>query len=298
LPPLVFAQDLEPPIKVDVDVVNVLCTVHDKHGALVTDLKKEDFEVLENGRRQEIRYFARDADLPLTVALLVDVSGSVKEFIDKEKGAALQFLESALRPTDHAVLLGFSSTIVLWQDFTSSPELLRIALARLRPIPFRGLPVEGPVPSTLLYDAVYQTAREKLREVPGRKVMIVVSDGLDNGSRNHADTAIGALEATNTISYGICYEGKFSGCSFLKELSEPTGGSMFEAGKKVPLSRIFQTIEEEMRSQYAIGFLPANRARDGSFRKLEVRVHSKGLRVRARKGYYAPQAANATPDQK
>jgi VWFA-related protein len=287
-----------PPIKVDVDVVNVLCTVYDKHGALVKDLRKEDFEVLENGRRQEIRYFARDTDLPLTVALLVDVSGSVRDFVDKEKGAALQFLESVLRPTDQAVLMGFSSTIILWQDFTSSPDLLRIALAKLRAIPFRGLLPDGTTPSTLLYDAALLTANEKLKNVAGRKVMVIVSDGLDNGSHNHLDAAVAALESTNTISYGICYEGKFSGCSFLKDLSEPSGGRMFEAGKKVPLSRIFQTVEEEMRSQYAIGFVPSNGARDGAFRKLQVKVQPKGLQVRARKGYYASQPGSSETDQK
>jgi VWFA-related protein len=274
------------PIKVDVDVVNVLCTVYNKHGVLVKDLRKEDFEVLENGRKQEIRYFARDTDLPLTVALLVDVSGSVRDFVDKEKGAALQFLESVLRPTDQAVLMGFSSTIILWRDFTSSPDLLRIALARLRPIPFRGLLPDGTTPSTLLYDAVLMAANEKLKDVSGRKAMVIVSDGLDNGSHNHLDAAVGALESTNTISYGICYEGKFSGCSFLKDLSGPTGGRMFEAGKKVPLSKIFQIIEEEMRSQYALGYVPSDRARDGKFRKLEIKLHPKGLRVSARKGYY------------
>ena len=283
---LAQGQDPETPIRVDVDVVNVLCTVYDKRGALVKDLRKEDFEVLENGRRQPIRYFARDSDLPLTVALLVDVSGSVREFIDKEKGAALAFLESVLRPADQAVLLGFSSTIVQWQDFTSSPEYLRMALARLRAVPLHGLPLEGPVPSTLLYDAVYQTAEQKLRKIPGRKVMVVVSDGLDNGSRNHADTAIGALQSTNTIAYGICYEGKFNGCSFLKELADPTGGRMFEAGKKVPLSKIFQTIAEEMRSQYAIGFVPGDRTRGGAYRRLRVRVAETGLKVRARRAYY------------
>jgi VWFA-related protein len=287
-----------PPIKVDVDVVNVLCTVYDKHGALVKDLRKEDFEVLENGRRQEIRYFARDTDLPLTVALLVDVSGSVRDFVDKEKGAALQFLESVLRPTDQAVLMGFSSTIILWQDFTSSPELLRIALAKLRPIPFRGLLPDGTTPSTLLYDAVLLTANEKLKNVAGRKAMVIVSDGLDNGSHNHLDAAVAALESTNTISYGVCYEGKFSGCSFLKDLSEPSGGRMFEAGKKVPLSRIFQIIEEEMRSQYAIGFVHSNGARDGAFRKLQVKVQQKGLQVRARKGYYASLPSSSGTDQK
>ena len=290
------AQDPEAPIKVDVSVVNVLCTVHDKRGKLVKDLRREDFQVFENGRRQEIRYFASDTDLPLTVALLVDVSGSVRDFVDKEKGAALQFLESVLKPTDHALLLGFSSTIVLWQDFTSSRDFLRMALARLRPIPFHGLPAEGPMPSTLLYDAVDQTANDRLKRVPGRKVMIVVSDGLDNGSRNHANEAVASLESTNTIFYGICYQGKFPGCSFLKELSDPTGGRMFEAGKKLPLSQIFQIIEEEMRSQYAIGFAPSNRARDGAFRKLQVKVQRKGFEVRARKGYYA--LAGAGPRQK
>jgi len=272
-----------------VDVVNVLCTVYDKRGALVKDLRKEDFEVLENGRRREIRYFARDTDLPLTVALLVDVSGSVRAFVDQEKGAVLQFLESVLRPTDQAILMGFSSTIVLWQNFTSSPELLRISLARLRPIPFRGLLPDGTTPSTLLYDAVLQTAKEKLKGVPGRKVMVVVSDGLDNGSHNHLDAAVAALQETNTISYGICYEGKFSGCSFLKDLSEPSGGRMFEAGKKVPLAKIFETLEEEMRSHYALGFVPSDSTRDGGFRRLQVKVHAKGLQVRARRGYYATQ---------
>ena len=291
------AQDSESSIKVNVDVVNVLCTVYDKRGTLIKDLNKEDFRVLENGRPREIRYFARDTDLPLTVALLVDVSGSVREFVDQEKGAALQFLESVLRPTDRAVLLGFSSTIVLWQDFTSSPEFLRMSLARLRAIPFKGLPAQGPVPSTLLYDAVYQTANEKLKQVPGRKVMIVVSDGLDNGSRKHSEDAIAALETNNTIAYGVCYEGKFSGCSFLKDIAEPSGGRMFEAGRKEPLSKIFETIAEEMRSQYAIGFVPSDGKRDGAFRRLQVRVGRKGLQVRARRGYYAT-ADSPAPAQK
>lgn len=284
------------PLKVNVDVVNVLCTVRDKQGALVKDLRKEEFEVFEDRRRQEIRYFAREADLPLTVALLVDVSGSMRGFIDEEKEAAAEFLQTVLRPSDQAILLGFSSTVILWQDFASSPQVLRSALARLRPIPFKGLPAQGPMPSTLLYDAVSLTVNQKLRGVPGRKAMIIVSDGLDNGSQTHIDTAIAALESTNTISYGICYVDHFSGCSFLKELSAPTGGRAFEAGKKIPLSNIFASIEQEMRSQYAIGYVPSNRTRDGKFRRLDVRLLRPGLRVRARKGYYAAQ--NQPSDQK
>ncbi len=287
-----FAQSpAEPsPIRVDVDIVNVLCTVSDKRGALVTDLRKEDFEIRENGRKQEIRYFTRDTDLPLTVAMLMDVSGSVRQAIEAERVAAGRFFDNVLRPTDHALLLGFSSTLVLWQDFTSSAARLQGALSQLHAIPFRGLPAEGqPMPGTLLYDAVYRTALGKLKGVPGRKAMLIISDGLDNGSRMHMDEALEAVQATNTIVYGICYDQKFFGCEFLRGLAEPTGGRMFDAGKKrQSLGEIYQTIENELRSQYAIGFVPINREHDGKFRKLAVKVGTKGLKVSVRRGYYAP----------
>src|SRR5580698_10413533 len=173
----IFAQASdEQPIRVDVNVVNVLCTVSDKRGALITDLHKEDFEIREDGRKQEIRYFTRDTDLPLTVAMLMDVSGSVRQSLDAEREAAGRFFDLVLRPTDHALLLGFSSTLVLWQDFTSSTIRLRGALAQLHAIPFRGLPAIGQsMPGTLLYDAVYQTAMGKLKDVSGRKMMLIVS---------------------------------------------------------------------------------------------------------------------------
>lgn len=275
----------------DVDVVNVLCTVADKRGALITDLSQKDFEIRENGRKQEIRYFARDTDLPLTVALLMDVSGSVRQAISAEREAAGRFFDAVLRPTDHALLLGFSSTLVLWQDFTSSTVRLHGALAQLHAIPFRGLPPDGqPMPGTLLYDAVYQTAVNRLKGVTGRKAMLIVSDGLDNGSRMHMEEALEAVQTTNTIVYGICYDQKFFGCDFLKALAEPTGGRMFDAGKKrMSLGEIYQTIENELRSQYSIGYAPSNQAHDGKFRKLEVKLDKPGLRVSVRRGYYAPR---------
>ena len=144
------------------------------------------------------------------------------------------------------------------------------------------------MPSTLLYDAVEKTALEKLKPLSGRKVLIVISDGLDNGSRVHLDAVMQAVQATNTIVYGICFESGFSGCSFLREMSDPTGGRTFPV-KKMRIDRIFQTIEEEVRSQYALGYVSTNRAHDGSFRKLQVRVIPKGLKAAARKGYYAAQ---------
>ena len=284
-----FAQpDSQASIKVDVDVVNVLCTVYDKRGALVQDLQKSDFEVLENGRQQEIRYFARDTDLPLTVALLVDVSGSVRTLIEAEKDAADKFFEAVIRPTDQALLVGFSSTMILWQDLTPSVARLRDALAKLRAVPFHGLPQQGlPMPGTLLYDTACVTARDKLANVPGRKVMVIISDGLDNGSQNHLENAIASVQSADAIVYGICYQSGFSGCDFLKALAEPTGGRMFQAGRRTPLATIFKTIEDELRSQYALGYAPADRAHDGAFRRLQVRVRGRAVKVHARKGYFA-----------
>jgi VWFA-related protein len=283
------AQDRESAIKVDVEVVNVFCTVHDRRGALIPDLKQDDFVIFEDSRPQKIRYFARESDLPLTVALLLDVSGSVRWFVEDEKRTAARFLEQVLRPDDRALLVGFSSTIVLWQDLTPSTALLGSALQRLKSVPFKGLPPLGfPMPSTLLYEAVQQTALGKLKPLTGRKVLIVISDGLDNGSSVHLDSVIASAEATNTIVYGICYESGFSGCSFLKDISDPTGGRTFQV-KKIPIAKIFDIIQEEMRSQYALGYVSSNRAHDGTFRKLQVRVLPKGLKAAARKGYYAAE---------
>ncbi len=233
-----FAQPVpanvpEPAIKVDVDVVNVLCTVYDKRGALVQDLAKDDFEVLENGRRQEIRYFARDTDLPLTVALLVDVSGSVRALIRDEKDAAAKFLQAVIRASDQALLVGFSSSIVLWQDFTPSVERLSNALSRMHAVPFHGLPPQGlPMPGTLLYDTVLVTARDKLGGVSGRKVMVIISDGLDNGSLNHSQDAIAAVQSANAVVYGICYQSGFSGCDFLKDWPCPPVAACFRPERR------------------------------------------------------------------
>jgi len=195
-----------------------------------------------------------------------------------------------LRSGDQALLVGFSSTVVLWQDFTSSTEQLGTALRRLRSIPFKGLPDIGqPMPSTLLYEAVQKTALQKLKDVAGRKVMVIISDGLDNGSPVHLNDAVAAVQATDTIVYGICFESGFPGCSFLSEMSQPTGGRTFRV-KKTPVEKIFRIIEEETRSQYALGYVSSNRERDGSFRKLQVKVLSKGMNAVSRKGYYARSA--------
>ena len=277
------------PIRVEVKVVNILCTVYDSRGALIQDLVKDDFEIREEGKPREIRYFSRENGLPLTIALLVDVSGSVRSFLRAEKDTAVQFFRSVLRPQDQAMLTGFSSTVVLWQDFTPSAPLLGRALEGMHAVPFKGLPKDGgPMPTTLLYDAVTSAAMKKLKGVSGRKAMVIISDGIDIGSRDNLETGVRQAQTADAIVYSICYPNPHeSGCGFLKSLSEPTGGRMFDLRSKTPLSEIFRIIEAELRSQYSLGFVPSNTARDRSFHKLHVRVRRTGMRVLARKGYYA-----------
>jgi VWFA-related protein len=272
-----------------VKVVNVLCTVYDNRGALVQDLGKDDFEIRENGKLQAIRYFAREADLPLTIALLVDVSGSVRKFLQAEKETAVQFFRQILRPQDQAMVTGFSSTVVLWRDFTPAVPLLRDTLEGMHAVPFKGLPKDGgPMPTTLLYDAVSSTSINKLVSLAGRKAVVIISDGIDIGSRTSLEVAVRNAQTANAIVYSICYPNEHvSGCGYLKSLSDPTGGRMFDLREKTPLAEIFRIIEEELRSQYSLAFVPEDTTRDGMFRKLQVHVRSPGLKVRARKGYYA-----------
>ena len=289
---LAQAQETVPSIKIDVDVVNVTCTVRDNHGAYVKDLAKNDFAITENGKPQAIRYFARETDVPMTVALMVDVSGSVSQFITKEKETAASFLEQVLRPQDKAMVVGFSASVFTWQEYTAKTDLLRAGLERMQPL--GGAPAMDSLhvrPGTLLFDAIVQTATNHMKRETGRKAMIVITDGQDNGSMADRDLAERAAQATDTIVYGILYVDRHSnrrreGASVLGRLSAKTGGRMFRADGKTPLADIFAQIKEEMRSQYTVGFAPAN-ARDGTFRRLEVKILRPGLTVQARKGYYA-----------
>ncbi|HEV2446527.1 MAG TPA: VWA domain-containing protein, partial [Candidatus Sulfopaludibacter sp.] len=171
-------------IQVDVDLVNVLCTVRDQNGEFVGNLSKGDFQVKEDGKRQPISMFARQADTPLTVALLLDVSGSVQLILGSEKAAARRFFAEALRPGDRALLVGFAQLIAVWQDLTPSVDALQAALEKAGPFQRSDASTMGGTPrgGTLLYDAVKLVAEQKLLHLSGRKVMVVISDGIDQGS--------------------------------------------------------------------------------------------------------------------
>lgn len=296
----------ESAIKVDVDLVSVLCSVRTKAGGLVGNLQKSDFTVFEDGKQHDIKYFTRETDLPLTIGMLVDTSGSQINLIDIEKRAASEFFRKVLRPKDMAFLMQFGAEAELLQDSTNSVSLLQRGLNQLRPsTPVGGLH-PGPVPTaqnragTILFDAVYLAADEKLKREVGRKIIVIISDGVDTGSRVSRDKAIEYAQKADAIIYSIEYEdrrayggggmimmGGGGGGGTLKRLSEDTGGRVFRVDRKNSLDDIFREIQEEVRTQYAISYSPSNSKKDGSFRKLEIRAANKDLKIQARKGYYA-----------
>jgi VWFA-related protein len=300
-----LAQDL-PTIKVDVDIVNVLTSVRDKRGALISNLEKNDFTILEDGKAQEIKYFTKETDLPLTIGLLVDVSGSQRNLIDIERNAASSFFAQVLRKKDEAFLISFGEESELLQDYTNSSRLLNEGLGRLRVSSGVSGIGPGPVPTagqprgTVLYDAIYLAANEKLRTEVGRKVIVVITDGVDQGSRLSLNQAVEAAQKADAVIYSIeyydnsAYGGGFGivlggggGGSTLRKMSDETGGRVFKVDRRLTLDQVFKQIQDEMRSQYAIGYVPANDTKDGTYRKIDIKLSNKDYKAQARKGYYA-----------
>ena len=293
----VRAQD-ETRIRVDVNLVNVLCSVRDAQGGLVNHLTRDDFILLEDEKRQTIRNFSRETDLPLTVGLLVDTSNSQVRLIDSERRAAAQFLTQVIHPRDTAFLMSFDAKTELLMDRASSHQAIRAGLEKLREnsphLQRHG--GTGRPRGTLLYDVVSQASREKLRSEPGRKAIVLITDGMDVGSKLRMDDAIDAAQKADAIIYSIYYvDSKSSGAdwanrrgrSALLEMSEQTGVRFFRADSKHPLKKIFDQIQEEMRSQYALTFVSTNETRDGAYRRLQVFLRNPDLKAQARKGYYA-----------
>jgi VWFA-related protein len=271
----------------------------------VGNLEKNDFTVYEDGKPQEIKYFSRETDLPLTIGLLVDVSASQRNLIDIERSAASQFLSQVLRKEDEAFLISFGEESELLQDYTNSPKLLNEGLGRLQVSSGVGGLHPGPVPTagqprgTVLYDSIYLAATEKLRTEVGRKVIVVITDGVDQGSRLTLNQAVESAQKADAVIYSIDYYdpsayggfgitfGGGGGEGALRKMSDETGGHVYRVDRKHTLDQVFKELQDEMRSQYSIGYTPTNDTKDGSYRKLEIKLASKDLKVQARKGYYA-----------
>ena len=293
---VVMAQD-EPIIRVDVNLVNLFFSARDKAGAYRKDLTKDDVTVFEDGKQQDLRAFSKESNLPLTVGLLIDTSRSQESLIGDERQAGAQFFKQVLRDKDLAFLISFGSDVELMQDYTGSARLLEKALSELRLK--GGISGLGPIPTsnpkgTLLFDSVYLAANDQLAGQVGRKVLVLITDGADQGSHYKVREAIDAAHKADAIIYSIyCVDpacGAFGGNGDLKKMSEETGGRLFEVGRRQSLQQIFDAIQEEMRSQYTVAYSSTNTAHDGGFRKIEIRPKDKNLRIQARKGYFAEGA--------
>ena len=316
----------------ETQVVGVLAVVRDGKGKLITDLNREDFEIREDGVQQEVRYFSRETDTPLTIGLLIDTSGSVRNVLQIEKDQAKLFLSRVLRPGDLAFVINFDLEVTLIQDFTNDMRDLSEAIDSVvintggtlpvsgpgsypgrRRFPLQGpypIPAQGPFPGpntrppripptfpgrspagTLLYDAVYLSATEQLTDEAGRKVLILLSDGQDQGSRTELSSAISSVQRADTVIYSLSISNRSvfwrsGGVSALRRLSRNTGGRVIKVGKPKDMGVAFEQIAEELRSQYSLGYSPSSRKDGVGFRKIEVRVRGGKYKVQARRGYY------------
>ena len=297
-------DDLGPAIKVEVDLVNLLFSVRDKKGTYLPNLTKDDLEFYEDGKKQQVKYFTRETDLPLTIGLLVDVSRSQESLIEEERRASYTFFSEVLRKKDMAFIISFGADTEELQDFTSSLSLLQKGLGGLRLNAGIGgmSPTGTTVPSaaanrgTVLYEAVWLAAKEKLRSEVGRKVLVIITDGVDVGSRIKIEKAIEEAHRSDTLIYSILFEdprytswqyGGMSGEAPMRRMAEETGGRVFRVDRRTSLQEIYKTIQQEMRSQYAAAYTPTNASKDGTFRRVEVRAASKDLKLQVRRGYYA-----------
>ena len=295
-------------LKVNVEVVQLFFNVKDKHGALIPNLTKENFDLAEDGQPQTIKYFKAESDLPLTLGILIDSSGSQMRVLDMEKEVGASFLESTLRAKDEAFVISFDVDITLLQDFTNSVSRLRHALNEAKintgGVGCSGGPIgpQGPIPcsstgqrGTALYDAVYLASHDEFSHEVGRKAMILLTDGEDEGSRLKIKDAIEAAQKADAICYVLLIADRgfyggfgYHGDSEMKKLTQETGGRVIDVGNKIEkLRQAFDQISQELRSQYNIGYVPTNTTRDGSFRKVDIKTKQGDYKIQARSGYYA-----------
>jgi len=321
-----------PTFSSDVKVVNVLATVRDKKGQIVSNLTKDDFKLEQDGHPQTIHYFAKDTDLPLTLGLLVDTSMSQRRLIDQERTASYGFLNDLMHvDKDKAFVIHFDWDIELLQDLTTSHQKLETALDKLDTPQFNQASGGGgghrSGGGTTLYDAIFLASDELMRKQEGRKALILLTDGVDIGSKVSLDRAIETAQKANTLVYSILYAdpeayghqgfggpsmGRHGGMGYpgggypgggggrypqqaphadgkkvLQRISKETGGRFFEISKKQPINEIYTQIEEELRNQYNLGYTPDKADATPGYHRITLTTTNKDLIVQTREGYYA-----------
>jgi VWFA-related protein len=332
--PVLSQTQQKPDISVDVKLVNVLATVRNKKGEIVRNLTKDDFTLDEDGRPQTIQYFSQESDLPLTLGLLVDTSMSQRSVLGQERTASYSFFDHMLREDkDKAFLIHFDHEVELLEDLTSSRQKLESAL-QLIENPERDSNGGGygggrgggggggrgrghgggGGGGTLLYDAVYLASNEVMKKQQGRKALIVLTDGVDHGSKETLETAIESAQRADTLVYSILFSGEergsgggggwpgggggrhggggprgetVDGKKVLQRLSRETGAQMYEVTKKESIEEIYARIEEELRHQYSIGYTPDRGNAEAGYHKIHLAAKQKDLIVQARDGYYS-----------
>jgi VWFA-related protein len=284
---IVCGQESRTTIRAEVDLVDIIFTATDKKGQPVRGLKADDFQIFENKQAQKIEYFSdlnKGSEVPLTIALLIDTSGSVKDKLDYEIATASEFFKEILRPNkDLALIIQFDSIVNLVQDFTQNQRDLLKALNSLK---------AGN--STALYDAVYLAAEDKLKGEIGRKVIIVITDGADTSSTVRKEEAIESAQKSDALIYGIGVRTEETDFGVLKRFAEETGGMYFSPHSNFKeIQDAFRKIGEELQGQYSLAYVPSNKKKDGAFRAIDIQCKTTGVRIRARKGYYALKTAPA-----
>ncbi len=323
-----------PTFSSNVKVVNLLATVRDKHGQIVNNLTKDDFKLEEDGRPQTIHYFAKESDLPLTLGLLVDTSMSQRRVLEQERIASYAFLEHLMREDkDKAFVIHFDWEIELLQDLTSSRKKLNVALEKLDNPEFEqsgggGAGGHHRGGGTTLHDAVFLASDELMQKQQGRKALIILSDGVDTGSKVTLSRAIEAAQRANTLVYSILFSDKDAygggygghmggmgggmgrhggmgrggpmgypqqshpdGKKVLEQISKETGGRFFEVSKKQSIDQIYASIEEELRNQYNLGYTPDKTDAAPGYHKIHLTTTQKDLVVQTRDGYYSGGSA-------
>lgn len=291
-------------LKVQTNLVNVFVTARDKKNAVLTDLKQEDFKIFEDGAEQKVAYFSKDMNLPITLAILIDTSGSMQNILGAEQDAASRFVHTVMRKKDEALVISFDFDVNLLADFTEDPEVLErgIHRAQISAVSSGGVVTPGTVPQgnaggTNLYDAVYLACHDELAAEAGRKAVVVLSDAEDTGSKLSLKDSIEAAQRSDAVIHFLRLSDEpfyfrmgmsYSGSSVARQMADETGGREVEIRSEKNLESAFSIISEELRSQYVLGYYPTNTKHDGTFRKIKVDVTRPDTKILARKGYYAP----------
>jgi VWFA-related protein len=285
------AAPQEGPIRIQVNLVNLFATVRDKKTKrIVTDLNQDEFKISEDNVQQKIISFSRETTLPITLALMIDTSGSEEGALGAEQEAAIRFLNRIMRKGDLSMILSFDSDADLLADFTDDRSVLERAIRRTR---IAGASMQGPTnsapPGTVFYDAVYLACNDKLVQEAGRKAVVVLTDAEDNGSRLKLQDAVEAAQRTDTVVHVLLISAGTANESAARKLSDETGGRTIVVRSEKNLEQAFDQISEELRSQYTLSYYSTNTAHDGTYRKVKIESTRKDVDILTRKGYYAPK---------